>query len=65
VKLPLRLSEGVPIPPVTVRGNVPEKLTVSPAVVNGSRAAGNSTTTPRPVSGPLRRFTPLGFELAL
>jgi hypothetical protein len=41
VKLPERLSEGVPTPPVTDKGKIPENVTVAPGVVNGSRAAGN------------------------
>ena len=41
------------------------KVTVDPGVVSGSNVAGNWSTSPRPVSGPLSRFTPLGFVLAL
>ena len=64
-KLPLRVSDGLPDPLPTMRGMEPEKDTVLPAVVSGSRLVGNSRTTPSPPSGPLSRFTPVGFVLAL
>jgi hypothetical protein len=65
VKLPLTVSEGLPDPLPTVRGTDPENATLSPGVVRGSRFVGNWSTMPRPVSGPFKRFTPVGFVEAL
>jgi hypothetical protein len=65
VKPPLTLSDGLPVPLPTVRGTVPEKETVLPGVVNGSRVAGNWRTIPSPVSGPFSKFTPVGLVDAL
>jgi hypothetical protein len=65
VNPPLTDSDGVPDPLPTVRGTDPENATVSPAVVNGSRVAGNWRTTPSPVSGPFNKLTPVGFVEAL